>query len=80
MTLDDWKSTCPLRAWRLAKDPPVTQEAIARTIKKSVTTVALWERGALTPSEQSFNDLILIIGNPNLPAEWSAWQNQAPSI
>lgn len=78
--LERWKAQNPLRAWRMSHKDKPSQESVARTIRVTSTTVALWERGAMMPADHRFDDLILIIGDGDLKNRWEQWYRSAPTI
>lgn len=66
----------PLRVWRKAHG--LTQAQAALRVGVSMTTLALWERGAMQPGPDRWIDIARVTGQTAdaARAAWSEWVSQ----
>lgn len=81
MTPDEtekWLSANPLRKWREAQDPVVTQADAARRLGCSPSTIRLWEQGGL-PNWSFAARLSKLLGyesSDTMHHAWVRWQRK----
>lgn len=72
-----WVERNPLRAWRLAQTPLLSQFAAARLFGVSVKTVGWWEAGVYRPQFDDRPQIGRHLGG-DIERQWDLWLAEKP--
>lgn len=76
MTLQEWRESNPLRAWRLKTGTKAAR--IAERLDVSRVSVMHWEKGDKTPAPLRMAAIAKMIGMPDCRRRWLHWLADRP--